>query len=351
MVLSRILFIYFAMISLSYAKSKLPELITKQAVNNLRFISRDGKFTYYQRRSGSLLLGTNYKVREILTGKIGTNYVIISSSARKKLLITKNENYHTLFSPRIRKNIYIIDFQGGDSIFLGKGIRPRLHLNDTWVSYYDAYSKKITLKKGDAPEIKKFIKIMSGTNPYFIPQIVMTDINTILFTDINKKGIPGIIHYSKNSNKSKNIYTVPSQNKKIELCKKEDHIIVGEFGIDPIESYSSISLVPINTLELSKKIVLYTSQHNDVGNIICSLKGDFIYFIKNTFSETKKNTHEVARLNIKNKAVDIISDVSHATQVIDMDSKLLLPFQGKYYVLLGKNNTAQFDLLKKKDKK
>ena len=168
----------------------------------------------------------------------------------------------------------------------------------------------------------------------------MQDVNTILYTDINKKGLPGIIKYSKNNKKHVPIYKTSSQNKKIELCRKDDLIIMGEFGLDPVISHSQISLL---TPPDYTQTILYKSKYNDIGNMVCSVKGDFLYFIKNISSKT-----EVARLHLENKSIKIISDILHATQIIDMDSNLLLPYQGKYYILLGKNNTAQFDRLKKR---
>ena len=35
---------------------KLPKLMTKQDLSNLRFISEDGRFSYYQMKSGKFLL-------------------------------------------------------------------------------------------------------------------------------------------------------------------------------------------------------------------------------------------------------------------------------------------------------
>ena len=334
-----------------FSQSALPELITKQSINNLRFLSHDGQSTYYQRRSGTLLHSTNYTVKKVLTGSIGVNYIIYASPARKKLLIEQEEHYHTFFSPRVLKKIYSIDYHGHTPKFLGEGINSRLHLNDSWVSYYNPYKKVITLKNIKSPVIKQKIKIKGGRNPYFAPYVVMIDMNTAIFTDMNKDGIPSVIQYTKNNKTSKTIYTVPSYNKKIELCLKKDQLFVGEFGFDTTESYSSISVVPIKKLDFSKKKIIYTSHLNDIGNIVCTIPNDSIYFIKNISNISKKERTEVARLKLKDNAIAVISDIFHATQIIDMDAKLLLPYQGKHYVLLGENNTARFDLLKSKGSK
>ena len=67
MALNKVLYIYFLLLFSVRAmpEIELPEISTKQAISNLRFISKDGKFTYYQRRSGSLLLSTNLKVKKL----------------------------------------------------------------------------------------------------------------------------------------------------------------------------------------------------------------------------------------------------------------------------------------------
>ena len=342
MALNKIAFVYLILIYPVCAKTLLPEFITKQNISNLRFISHDGEITYYQRRSGALILGTNYSVKRILQGSTGSNYLISSSPSRKKILITKEENFHTFLSLKKLKKIYAADFNGGNLVLLGEGIRPRLHLNDSRASFYNPYEKIIFIKRTGFSGSGFHINVMANKNPYFYPQIVMADVNTILFTDLNKQGLPGIIKYSKNNKKLTNIYKIPTPNKKIELCKKGNQIIMGVFGLDPTEPHSHISL--LNPPNYKKKII-YKSSYNDIGNIICSMKGNFIYFIKKISS---KSQTEAAQLNLKTNSVKVLSDISHTTQVIDMDSNLILPYQGKYYLLLGKNNTAQFDLLKKK---
>jgi hypothetical protein len=42
----------------------LPTLQTKQELNNLRYLSRDGKISIYRKYSGSLELATNYATQE-----------------------------------------------------------------------------------------------------------------------------------------------------------------------------------------------------------------------------------------------------------------------------------------------
>ena len=337
---NKIIFICFIFVLSAHAKTLLPEFITKQDPSNLRFISHDGRFTYYQRRSGTLLMGTNYNVKEILQGQMGSHYLVTSSSARKKILITQDEHFHTFLSLRKLKKIYTANFDGGNLVLLGEGVNPQLHLDDSQVSLYDPYKKTITIAKTHIAGNEYRINVTAGRNPYFYPHVTMPNVSTVLFTDLNRQGLPIIVKYSKNNKKSVTIYKVPTQNKKIELCKKEDVIVMGEFGLDPIESHSHISLL---TPPNYKQTIVYKSEHNDIGNMVCSIKGKSLYFIKRIPPKT-----EVAKLNLGTSSVEVISDISHATQIVDMDSNLLLPYQGKYYILLGENDMTQFDLLKKR---
>lgn len=327
------------------ANSKLPILATKQSVNNIRFLSSQGKFTYYQRRSGSLLLSTNYKVSELLSAKKGTSYEMVSSPNKKRILITQNKNFHEFLSIRNPKTIYSVDYGEVKTKEIGKGISPAIHLNDTWASFYDSYKRTLFFQNINSESLKFSIKLSNKKNPYFIPQSLMIGSDLILYTDVNKNGFPGVIKYDRKNNKFFPIHKLPSQTTKIEICKYKDSILIGEFGLDTTEKTSIISMLPSINTPIEERVILYESTKNDIGNMVCDIKGEFIYFIKNVTSDSGKLLYEAARLNVKSKKIDIISDVSFAHQIINMDGKLLLPYQGKFYVLLGEDNMTKFDLI------
>ena len=344
-----VLFFSLLICATSYGRSKLPELVTKQASNNLRFLSDDGKSTYYRRRSGSLLHGTNYTVKEVLKGTLGTNYTVKGTPAKKKLVVVKNPRYHTYLSPRDPQQIYTLDYHGSTPTSMGKGIAPRLHLDDRWLSYYSPYRKTIVVKNIAKPAIRYAVKISRGPNPFFIPEVVMRDKDTVIFTDIGSRGIPKVISYDKNTKKRETLYKTPSPNKKIELCIKKDILLVGEFGLDPVEPHSMLASISLKGLDFSKRSVFYKSDLPDRGNMVCTLPGDEVYFVKNLTGKDKKERFEAVSVDPKSKKTTTLSDVFHATQIIDMDGKLLLPYQGKYYVLVGTSDTTKFDTLKKKE--
>ncbi|MBC7713366.1 MAG: hypothetical protein H7177_08505, partial [Rhizobacter sp.] len=188
--------------TIAQAKIVLPELLAKQAVSNIRYLSQDGKFTYYQKRSGSLLFSSNYKVFEMIKGEIGTQYTVIGTPARKKIIVMQNEAFHTFYSLRAKEKIFLVDF--GDTTLkeMGKGSSAKLHLNDSWLSYYDYYEKTLYFENTSNTAIKFSIKLNNRINPYFTPQVVMSDDNTVYYTDLSETGAPGLLQFKRNLSKA-----------------------------------------------------------------------------------------------------------------------------------------------------
>jgi len=176
----------------------------------------------------------------------------------------------------------------------------------------------------------------------------MIDKETVLFSDINDEGIPGILLFNRGENKSHIIYKGSSVREKVELCLQGDNLIVGVFGLEKSKKGSSILSYPFKGLEFKKRNELYKSKINDFGNMVCNFEKDAIYFVKN-LSENIKEQFEAVRLDLTSKKIEIISDVGHANQIVPMDDKLLLPFRGKTFVLKGKANYRSDALAEKKE--
>jgi len=129
-----------------FASSKLPVLAMKQSINNLRYFSSDGKFTLYQKRSGDLLISTNFKVSEILKGIPGTNYLVSASNTKKKMIVSQNNYYSSYFSQREKEKLFTLDYGTNKVTEIGEGTSPKLHLNDSWLSYYNSYTSTLHFK-------------------------------------------------------------------------------------------------------------------------------------------------------------------------------------------------------------
>ncbi|WP_127717705.1 hypothetical protein [Halobacteriovorax sp. HLS] len=347
MVLSRI-FLTFMVFMNSVCSIELPEISTKQSINNLRFISEDGKFTFYQRRSGSLLLSTNYNTEEVLKGPIGTQYTVTSSKSRKLNLIEQSINFHTYLSVRKTSKIYYSDFGKKNIKYIGEGIDARLHEDDVWISYYSPFKNTLHFSNVVNPSASFKIILQNIKNPYFIPQREMLSSKTILYTDVNKEGKNGLIIFDRANSKSDLLQKSDDVFIQYELCTTQEDIYIGSFSASPETPYSSIAKYSKLDFNLGKGSILYDNNKSDLGHMICDHKKDTIYFIKDLSKEYKKTGYEVAKLDTVTKKVSIESSLKWVNSVLNMDGRLLIPFRGTYYVLEGDKNESTKDNLSKK---
>jgi hypothetical protein len=341
------LVIFFSFIPCNEAKIILPELLTKQAVTNIRYLSRDGKFTYYQKRSGSLLFSTNYKVQEVLKGKIGTDYSVFASFAHKKMVIVQNPNLHNFYSLRAKLNIFFVNY--GDVVphEVGLGIAPTLLLEDSWISYYDPYLKILNFQNTTNVALKFSIKLNNKINPYFIPHVVMSDENTVYYTDLNELGIVGVLEYKRNTSASTIVYKAPSPLMKAEICLHQGRFVLGTFGTRFSRLGSTISSAALPVQDFSKRENLYTSELNDLGHLVCDYDQNNIAFIKNT-GNINLPSYDIANLNTSNKVVSAMSELKTVTNIVNMDGILLTQDKGKYFVVKGDVDYKSVDMLKSK---
>lgn len=325
---------------------ELPILMTKQDLNDIRYISNDGKFTYYQQPFGNLIFSTNYGVKEVIKLKPRTQFKLISTNSKKIILVEADESYHTYLSTRTEKKIFTIKYGTHESTEMGIGTIIGLHVNDSWISYYNHHTKLLTIQNPINKNLKANLKLANNLNPYFIPDVVMTDTDTVLFTDINKKGIPGILKFNINANKTELLYKSSSPNKRLHICLNEDSLYLAETGLDPIDSGTQINIINSKTLDFSKPKSLYVSEENDLGSFICNYSKDYIYFIKTLRDNSNKLTYDAFQINVENKEAKRLSEIHFASSLILMDQKLLLPYQDKYFIIKGVGDMTKFDRLK-----
>ncbi|MCO4792499.1 MAG: hypothetical protein KC493_02210 [Bacteriovoracaceae bacterium] len=345
--ISLALFIFILSFNVSARNSTLPILKTKSDIKDIRYITKDGKFTYYQRRSGTLLLSTNYKVKEILKAEVGSQFTIHSSSSNKKIIITVDDTFHTYLGLRHLKRIYVNDIGSEEVREIGKGHSPKLHLNDTWMSWFNPYTRNVSFINIKSPTLNFKVKIKNTLNAYFRPDVVMLNEKEVLYTDINNKGIPAILQYSRKLKRVKAIFKSASSSQRIELCKNDKSLFVGEFGFNNSPRGSIIAKVNLKKFNIDKADIVYQSRMNDFGNIKCSFKKDHLYFIKNISKIGGRVESEVNAFNHVKKSSRIISDLKYVSQLLAMDGRLLVPFRGVFYVLEGDTDLTTVGLLKK----
>jgi hypothetical protein len=321
--------------------------MAKQATNNLRLISQDGKFTYYQKRSGSLFLSTNYKVTELVKGTPDTHYSVTAGDEQKKIIITQNENFHNYFSLRNPENIFVADYGTLAIHKIGQGISPQLHLGDTWISYFNPTERIITFEHTTDNALKFALRLNNRINPYFIPNVVMADENTVYYTDLGENGVPGLIEHKRNLNKSDIIYSAASPLTKFELCFNHSTLFFAETGINSALSGTKLSQLIFPFKDIKQRNIFYTSRMNDLGHMVCNFSSDSLYFIKNS-GTALATLNNIVEYNFKTKKLNTLTDFNNSTSLVNMDGTLLTLDHGTYYIIKGKSDFKTIDSLKPK---
>jgi hypothetical protein len=85
---------------------------------------------------------------------------------------------------------------------------------------------------------------------------------------------------------------------------------------------------------------------NDIGNIVCSKEN--LYFVKTLDENKSLNTKktEVAKIELKENKLSILTDLRYVTNIINMDGTILVPFREKYFVAEGKSRLNDDKLIK-----
>lgn len=326
----------------------LTEFVTKQDKRNIRYIDDKGTVTYYQRSNGSLMLATNYKVTPILKLEEKTQYLVRVSKEKKVTAIQANTSFHRYFSTRYLNDIYVSPYGKTSSKAIGKGILTGLHgKQDKWLSYYNPFTKEIHIVSPENKNIKHKIKVASLLNPYFIPKVYLIQEDLFVFSDVNKEGIPGIRTYNIISKKSSVLYKSLDHNSKLDICANQKDLYIWESSHNEEMKGTRITSIPKDNFSINKQKFIYQSKQNDIGSMKCELNDGNIYFIKTLVNDTKKRYYEAAKHVVEKEKTHIISNIKFATSLVVMDSRLLLPYQGKFYTLLKNGDTTKLDALYK----
>ena len=277
----------------TYAK-ELPKLLTKQPLEYIRFISDDGKITYYQKKSGSFQFSTNYDYAKLLEFDSDTIFYTQVSDQKKKVLIEVSE------------------------------------INFTQIS--SAKSNKV-------------IKLSKKNNPFFKPHKRMINPTDVIYTDINSSGVSALLFHSFTDDKTQTIFKSKSKGTKLEICLVQDSIYLGEFPLDGVNLGSTIYKIDLyNNQGFQKKSIIYESTLPDLGQMLCDQEN--IYFIKAREYYQKSNIKitDLAQINLKTLQLNFLSELKFVTQVLKMDSLILIPFRDDYYIAKGKQDLAASEI-------
>lgn len=343
------LFISLMSLFLSSYATAQEELLTKQSIHKIRYISDDGKVTYYQKNSGELQMSTNYNFKNILKLSPHTQYLVSSSPTQSRVAISANENFYNMLN--FRKDQRIFTTKLGDTdppTEVGRGVFPQLHLKDTWISFFENKTFSYVFKSFNPSLPERRIKLNFHHSKYFTPQAYLLNLNNAIYIDHNDQDRFGVFLYSFIENKFELIYKAKKPGKRIQLCLEDNTLIIGEFPI--ISDYGGSYIVSINLYKgkLSKYTPLYSSNLPDIGNMICA--NNRIYFIK-TLKENKRlnlKQTEVVSINPKSLKIKTLSKLKYVTHIFKMNNKIITNFRGKYHILEGSNDLANDQIIEDK---
>lgn len=336
----------FVLLCLSTSLFALEELQTKQAIHKIKYISKDGKITYYQKESGEFQMSTNFNFSNLLKLKPRTQYSVFSSDKEERIVISANEGFHT--NQNLQKDNKLFLSKLGSSIkpvFLDTGVAPKLHLNDSWLSFYQFKNRSIVFQSFNKNIKPRRIDIPKGYTSYFTPETIMITPNDALYTALNKNGHQGLFLYSFIDNKFDLIYKTKSKAHKIEICLINDNLYIGDFPYLSSGKKSLIISMKLFEDQFKDYKIIYSSSLPDIGNMICDK--DRLYFVKTTKLDTNISSRktEAAEFILKEKKINILSDLGFVSHLIMMNNKLLIPYRGKFLIAKGENKLKELETM------
>lgn len=327
----------FALSFPAVARIELPKFAAKQSLENIRFISRDGRFTYSQKRSGALNMSTSFKSMDVLENPPGTNYAVGSSSARKKISVEVESNWHQDLDLNKVNDIMVGTLGGRELIKVGRGRIPRLHLDDEWLTWYDPKEKQIHVQLLRTPERHHVIRLGNKHNSYFFPDVVMPNPETVLYTDVNDKGFAALLAWNMVEKKMTVVRKSEVAGTRLELCLRDNMMVLGEFSYDDANKGTIIMVQAWRDAPtLGGFTTVYRVPENDLGQIICG-SGNRLWFVKTMSEDRKLNSRqtEATLMELPSGRLTIKSELEHVSNLVEMDGRILIPMREDIYVLEG----------------
>lgn len=311
------------------------ELVSKQSTKNIRYISKDGKVTYYQGRNGILKFSKNYSIKELIQGNEYDNFLIFDTPNSNKIIIKQIKNPHRFDSFNSNHKLFLTTIGSTKVKEVGNGHSPVLHLNGSFLSYIDT-SKNDLVIVNLAAGTKKRIALSKKHSPYFKAQAVMPNPNFIIYTDINIKGYTAVLLYDLAEKKFETLYKTSYNGQKVDICYKDQQLIVGDFSYKSLNATSAIILVDIYDFKNPEtKKILYSSSLQDLGQMICH--NNSIYFLKTILHQEKINykTTDAAKLNLDSGKLTILTNLNDITQINRLGDMIITNYKGKYLIIDG----------------
>jgi hypothetical protein len=290
-------------------------------------------------------LVSSFRSIDFLSEPSTTDFIMHGSSAQNRLIIESIPFQHNENNLMKMNKIMVLDL--GDTVTkeMGTGVNAKLHRQDEWISFYRPEDRTITVK--NVVTLKTYeINLSFKISPFFWPEVEMVNSETVVYTDINDKGMAALVQKDLKTKKATVIYKSPLTGTRLELCQAKDYLAVGEFPYEGVTRGSSISTIKLTGgVNLSGLSNIYKSVDQDIGNIVCLDKS--MYFVKTMQQDkiTFTKTTEAVKLNLDSGKLEVKTDLQAVAQLIHMDDRVLVPFRGDFFVLEGQSNLST-DILK-----
>lgn len=326
------------------------QLLTKHALDAIRYIDGEGRVAYVRKRPGVLGIVSSFRSDEFVSDSPQSDFLVHATPLKRKVIVEIIQDQHTVFNVMRTNKLMLFNWGETKGKAIGTGMAPRLHLGDEWVSYFQPLKKSIVMKNS-ITEKEYEIRLSPKANGFFVPEVEMVASDLIVYTDINEQGLAAVLSYNLLSKKSEVLYKASQTGTRMELCQGGRYLAIGEFPYEGVNRGSKILQLPVlATFNLGGYSTLYESSAQDIGNMVCH--GNEINFIK-TFNQSPEfgtKSTDVARLNVKTSRLIQRSNFGTVTQVLNMDGRILIPHRGSFYVLEGEYNLSA-ETLKSDEKK
>jgi hypothetical protein len=305
------------------ANTKL--FIPQKDIDQLRFINASGEITYFQKRDGSLNLSKHFNIKKIIDSKNENTQYQIQSTSKGNIIILKDDSFFERLNIRKDFTIFLSKVGSYQITEVGKGKSPSFHLDDTWLSFFQAENKNIHIHFLPIKEKKFKIQLNNTTNPYFLPQTAMLDPENIYYTDLNNSGVQSIIKFNVLNKDFSLQFRSKSIAHKIEMKVCNNKLYIGEFQLLNEKMDNTIYLFEPNKSNFKK---IYNSQSYHIGQLTCSHKENALFFIKQV---GKSNNTEIFKLSLKDYQLKQYSDLKTVNHLYKMDQRIFTNIGDKIY--------------------
>jgi len=317
----------------AFSRTELVELTTKQNIQTLKYFYKKDDSNFYMKGKDSLAFSSNYKSIPVLTDKIASEYGVATAN-NNIFLVWKKFDSHRMLAPNSDAEIYLFEVKTKSIEKLGKGVSPKFLRDGRYISYYSMAKKEIVVINRYNRAKTYRIKVNSKS-PYYIPSYVLSDLDSLYYTDTNDKMLTGILKVDLDTKKRETLYKTNQYSINLELCSTKDNLYILE-SASGTDSFTNLYKLSFLEKDISKRDFLFQSSKGPAHSMICDNSTDSIFMIK-TLKGLSGNISEVISYNMKEKKAYVHSDLKFVTSLLQIEEKLYIPFRKKVFLLDGKD--------------